>query len=157
MSWSTADIAPMEDSDRSGHPWSLIKVFAVRWKKVWVLVIATHKMHREDWSDWSFCWFWSGSGSHHLITRSCVHHFGLCPVSGHAEEAKISFWVASRFHPSYQIQCWEQPVAESPNATKHWSGRWNSSLKITQRMNLDNPISDEDTESFLHICDRSPR
>ena len=38
--------APSEDSDQPGHPPSLIRVFAVRMKKAWVL--ATHWAHSED-------------------------------------------------------------------------------------------------------------
>ena len=55
--------APSEDSDQPGHPPSLIRVFAVRMKKAWVL-IATHWADSEDsdqpghpqrrlWSDWA--------------------------------------------------------------------------------------------------------
>ena len=38
--------APSEDSDQPGHPPSLIRVFAVRVKKAWVLY--THWAHSED-------------------------------------------------------------------------------------------------------------
>ena len=53
---------PSEDSDQPGHPPSLIRVFAVRMKKV-LGSLATHLAHSEDWSDWvdahadlSVCW-----------------------------------------------------------------------------------------------------
>ena len=44
--------APSEDSDQPGHPSSLIRVFAVRMKKAWVL---SYKLsaQRRLWSDWA--------------------------------------------------------------------------------------------------------
>ena len=62
--------APSEDSDQPGHPPSLIRVFAVRMKKHWVLSYPLSALQRL-WSDWasalsdlslrwvhrSFCWF----------------------------------------------------------------------------------------------------
>ena len=62
--------APSEDSDQPGHPPSLIRVFAVRMKKHWVLSYIL-SAQRRLWSDWaecpggsetslgehSFCWF----------------------------------------------------------------------------------------------------
>ena len=50
---------PSEDSDQPGHPPSLIRVFAVRMKKPWVLIYPLNAQQRL-WSDWthrSFCWF----------------------------------------------------------------------------------------------------
>ena len=59
--------APSEDSDQPGHPASLIRVFAVRMKKAWVLSYPL-SAQRRFWSDWAsdqslrwahmpFCWF----------------------------------------------------------------------------------------------------
>ena len=62
--------APSEDSDQPGHPPSLIRVFAVRIKKAWVLSYPMNAQWRL-WSDWAdaqadlslcwahmpFCWF----------------------------------------------------------------------------------------------------
>ena len=59
-----------EDSDQPGHPPSLIRVFAVRMKKAWVLCYPL-SAQRRLWSDWAdaqadlslrlahmpFCWF----------------------------------------------------------------------------------------------------
>ena len=44
--------APSEDSDQPGHPPSLIRVFAVRMKKAWVL---SHPLSAQQrlWSDWA--------------------------------------------------------------------------------------------------------
>ena len=44
--------APSEDSDQPGHPPSLIRVFAVRMKKAWVLSYPL-SAHRRLWSDWA--------------------------------------------------------------------------------------------------------
>ena len=61
---------PSEDSDQPGHTPSLIRVFAVRMKKDWVLSypLSAQRRVRSDWADaqadlslhWvhmSFCWF----------------------------------------------------------------------------------------------------
>ena len=46
------DCAPSEDSDQSGHPHSLIRVFAVHTKKAWVFsyLLSTQ---RRLWLDWA--------------------------------------------------------------------------------------------------------
>ena len=44
--------APSEDSDQPGHPPSLIRVFAVRMKKAWVLSYP-FSVQRRLWSDWA--------------------------------------------------------------------------------------------------------
>ena len=44
--------APSEDSDQPVHPSSLIRVFAIRMKKVWVLSYPL-KAQRRLWSDWA--------------------------------------------------------------------------------------------------------
>ena len=44
--------APSENSDQSGHPPSLIRVFAVRKKKAWVLSYPL-SAPRRLWSDWA--------------------------------------------------------------------------------------------------------
>ena len=63
------ECAPSEDSDQPGHQPSLIRVFAVRIKKPWVLSYLL-SAQRRLWSDWAdaqadlslhwahtFCWF----------------------------------------------------------------------------------------------------
>ena len=47
VSWSSS-----EDSDQPGHPPSLIRVFAVRVKKAWVLSYPL-SAQRRHWSDWA--------------------------------------------------------------------------------------------------------
>ena len=56
------ECVPSEDSDQPGHPPSLIRVFAVRMKKAWVLSYPL-SAQRRLWSDWanaqadlSLCW-----------------------------------------------------------------------------------------------------
>ena len=44
--------APSEDSDQPGHPPSLIRVFAVRMKKAWVISYPL-SAQRKLWSDWA--------------------------------------------------------------------------------------------------------
>ena len=46
------ECAPSKDSDQPGHPPSLIRVFAVRMKKSWVLSYPL-SAHRRLWSDWA--------------------------------------------------------------------------------------------------------
>ena len=46
-----SEYAPSEDSDQPGHPPSLIRVFAVRMKKPWVLSYPL-SAQRKLWSDW---------------------------------------------------------------------------------------------------------
>ena len=75
------ECVPSEDSDQPGHPPSLIRVFAVRMRKAWVL---SYPLRAQQWlwSDWadaqsdlslrwaqSLCWFcqvaaqiWNTSG-----------------------------------------------------------------------------------------------
>ena len=47
-----SDCAPSEDSDQPGHPPSLIRIFAVRMKKAWVLIYSL-STQRRLWSDWA--------------------------------------------------------------------------------------------------------
>ena len=47
---------PSEDSDQPGHPPSLIRVFAVRMKKSWVLSYSL-SAQRRLWSDWAHSHF----------------------------------------------------------------------------------------------------
>ena len=56
------ECAPSEDSDQPRHPPSLIRVFAVRMKKPWILSYPMSAQRRR-WSDWadaqadlSLCW-----------------------------------------------------------------------------------------------------
>ena len=46
------DCAPSEDSDQTGHPPSLVRVFAVRMKKYWILSYP-QSAQRSLWSAWA--------------------------------------------------------------------------------------------------------
>ena len=50
-----SDCAPSEDSDQPGHLPSLIRVFAVRMKKAWVLSYPLSTQQRL-WSNWADAW-----------------------------------------------------------------------------------------------------
>ena len=52
MTKPTKWCAPSEDSDQPGHPPSLIRVFAVRMKKAWVLTYLL-RAQRRLWSEWA--------------------------------------------------------------------------------------------------------
>ena len=66
VKWATtwqnqqSDCASIEDSDQPGHPPSLIRVFAVRMKKTWVLSYP-FSAQRRLWSDWAdlICLRWA--------------------------------------------------------------------------------------------------
>ena len=47
--------APIEDSDQPGYPPSLIRFFAVRMKKAWVLSypLGAQRRLRSAWADWA--------------------------------------------------------------------------------------------------------
>ena len=67
--------APSEDSDQPGHPSSLIRVFAVRMKKAWVLSYPMSASKDSDPESLlganSFCWFWHVLAQ---IFRSNISH-----------------------------------------------------------------------------------
>ena len=79
-----SECAPSEDSDQPGHPPSLIRVFAVRMKKPWVLSLPL-SAQRRLWSGWSesslgahsLCWF-CHEAAHMLY--SCVIVLHICVI-----------------------------------------------------------------------------
>ena len=78
------DCAPSEDSDQPGHSPSLIRVFAVRMKKAWVLSYPM-STQRRLWSGWAdvqadlslrwahmpFCWFCHEAAQIIFVTIIC--------------------------------------------------------------------------------------
>ena len=84
---------PSEDSDQPGHPPCLIRVFAVRMKKAWVLSYPLSAQQRL-WSDWvdaqadlslcwahrSFCWFCHEAAQILSITMyfHFTHNYQIC-------------------------------------------------------------------------------
>ena len=93
--------APSEDSDQPGHPPSLIRVFAVRMKKAWVLSYPL-SAQRRLWSDWadaqadlSLCWAHSHFVGfvmrwlNYVCTWLCISVWNW----------KSLFWIWVAFHP----------------------------------------------------------
>ena len=81
FTWATTWHAPSEDSDQPGHPPILIRVFAVRMKKPWVLSYPL-SAQRRLWSDWADAQVdlslrWAHS---HFVVLSCrgSHREILC-------------------------------------------------------------------------------
>ena len=79
------DCAPSEDSDQPGHLPSLIRVFAVRMNKAWVLSypLSTQQRFWSDWADvladlslhWAhmpFCWFCHDVAHTVLTDYTCI-------------------------------------------------------------------------------------
>ena len=83
-SWQSQqnDWAPSEDSDQPRHSPSLIRVFAVRMKKAWVLSypLSAQQRLRSDWAGWSessldaqsFCWFFLSWGGSNTFSQALV-------------------------------------------------------------------------------------
>ena len=68
--------APSEDSDQPGHPPSLLRVFTVRMKKVWVLSYPL-STQRRLWSDWAdaqadLCFRWVHSHFLSFVMRRLI-------------------------------------------------------------------------------------
>ena len=87
--------APSEDSDQSGHPPSLIRVFAVRMKKAWVLY--TDWAHSED-SDQTgrmprLIWFFAGRKVTLLVLscRGSIFCSGRCHLQACISKARCIF------------------------------------------------------------------
>ena len=117
--------APSEDSDQPGHPPSLIRVFAVRMKRAWVLSYPL-SAQRRLWSDWA-------DGQADLSLRWAHTHF-----VGFVMSRLIYLWAQSLrqndpytkygIHPSKSIQDIRQnhstmkyrSLWSSPHDTKGW-------------------------------------
>ena len=86
---------PSEDSDQPGHPSSLIRVFAGRRKKAWVL---SHPLtaQRRLWSDWAaprLIWGCVGCTVILLVLSWGGSNFTVFKV------LTVWFWFCSRFGP----------------------------------------------------------
>ena len=106
-----SDCAPSEDSDQPGHQSSLIKVFAVRMKKPWVLSYPL-SAQRRLWSDWADAqadlrlrWahtFFVGFVMSRLISFKYAHNFQH--MKAFIERliiTRLSFWAP------YFVRKWE--------------------------------------------------
>ena len=115
-----SECAPSEDSDQPGHPPSLIRVFAVRMKKPWVLSYQL-STQRRLWSDWAnaqadlslrwahthfvgfvmlwlkCCFSWQYAQSRFCRTDTCTWMHGLTHVTNglshpyHLDESIFNF------------------------------------------------------------------
>ena len=99
--------APSEDSDQLGHPPSLIRVFAVRMKKAWVVSYPLSGQRRL-WSDWA-------DAQADLSLRWAHTHF-VCFVMSRLTSIKIQYWDETR----------------AKSTPKHWSNR-NSTDEIDKK------------------------
>ena len=66
--------APSGDSSQPGHPPSLIRVFAVRMKKHWVLSYPLSTLRRSwsDWADAQLTWVFAGGWSESLLGAQII-------------------------------------------------------------------------------------
>ena len=110
--------APSVDSDQPGHPSSLIRVFAVRLKKHWVLSYPLSAQQRL-WSDWaeaqadlglhwahtSYCWFCRAANhirnkpewaTCNWSQRSRIYNLHYDEVRG--EFLKLVYWIPYNVH-----------------------------------------------------------
>ena len=96
--------APSEDSCKPGHPPSLIRVFAVRMKKAWILSYPL-SAQRRIWSDWAdaqadrslcwahmpFCWYC------HALAQICfLYLLTAFPQPSWYHHYNLSYWAAPR-------------------------------------------------------------
>ena len=90
MIWATTwqsqqnGCAPSEDSDQPGRPPSLIRVFAVRMKKTWVLSYPL-SAQRRLWSDWAdarlICLRWAHSHFVGFVMSRLIYNCGCSCAS----------------------------------------------------------------------------
>ena len=79
-----SDCAPSEDSDQPGHPPSLIRVFAVRMKKVWVLSYPLSAREDSDQTGWMprLIWVFARRTVTLLVLSCRGSNYNLCEVLG---------------------------------------------------------------------------
>ena len=104
--------APSEDSDQPGHPPRLIRVFAVRMKKAWVLsyTMSAQRRLRSDWVDtqydlslrWAhmpFCWFCHDTTQWSLFVRFLLVFNLLCVLFKVARLSSVGKMLSSLGFP----------------------------------------------------------
>ena len=92
-----SECAPSEDSDPPWHPPSLIRVFAVRLKKAWVLSYPL-STQRRLWSSLgahSLCWFCHVAAHLLFLFRSVIHASVYAQISSRSLYV-LSWWCALR-------------------------------------------------------------
>ena len=90
------DCAPSEDSDQPGHPLSLIRVFAVRMKKAWVLSYPL-SARRRLWSGWAdaqadLSFRWAHNHFVGFVMSRLIYHKGV-------ENIIKAYYRAKGYHP----------------------------------------------------------
>ena len=89
------EYAPSEDSDQPGHPPSLIRVFAVRMKKPWVLSYPLSAQGRlwSDWADAQLIWVFA-ERTLILLVLSCHSSLTNTKISS---KLSVTTWEIFRF------------------------------------------------------------
>ena len=104
------ECTPSEDSDQPGHPPSLIRVFAVRMKKAWVLRL---------WSDWSesslgtqsLCWVCHVVVQFYLFITQKILHVGALTICSKLISISRQFrqpWIDNNYLRSMEAIVWFQ-------------------------------------------------
>ena len=92
--------APSEESDQPGHPPSLIRVFAIRLKKTWILSYPL-SAQRRLWSDWADAPIWV------FVGRTC-HFVGFATMRLNYPSEKFSdlstLFIANDLHISVALR-----------------------------------------------------
>ena len=106
--------APSEDSDQPGHPPSLIRVFAVRMKKPWVLSYLL-SAQRRLWSDWADAQ--AGLSLH----WAHAHFVGFCHEAAHICSG-IQHNATCKAESAQNVKCTYSPrycICSNFNLTNH--------------------------------------
>ena len=110
--------APSEDSDKPGYPLSLIRVFAVRMKKAWVLSYPLSAQRRlirlggcPGWSEsllgtHLFCWFCHVAA--HLIVGLPQSHFNLEILKTNRTSSQFYSWLRDDVKTTKNLLIWNK-------------------------------------------------
>ena len=154
-----SECAPSEDSDQPGHPPSLIRVFAVRMKKAWVLSYSLNAQRRL-WSDWadahadlSLRWAHShfvGFVMLQLISfsarpRSAEYTIGICFETAKNNKAFECFFIG------FQHSLWNFSTTGNLHSLKSWL--WFASVACVVCLPISTALlNDSWLASALHEC-----
>ena len=103
--------APSEDPDQHGHPPSLIRVFAVRLKKVWVLNYP-FRGQRRLWSDWAdaqadLSLLWAHTHFVDFVMKRLIYTKGYGSYSYTIEWLNMHIWRISNCTTLRSIFSWD--------------------------------------------------